>query len=49
MFVERLDLRAAPGLASPIALSELRQGLVILVGPNASGKSTIGRTLRGTL
>ena len=49
MILEELDLLSAPGLPGKITLADLRPGLVLLVGPNASGKSTIGRTLRGTL
>ena len=49
MILEELDLLSAPGLPGKIMLADLRPGLVLLVGPNASGKSTIGRTLRGTL
>lgn len=49
MYVEEVELRSSPGLPRPIHLRGLRPGLVLLVGPNASGKSTLGRLLRGTL
>lgn len=49
MYLSALALRASPGLAQPIDLVGLQPGLIILLGPNASGKSTIGRVLRGTL
>lgn len=49
MYVSHLQMRSAPGLAGPIHIDDLEPGLVLLFGPNASGKSTIGRTLRGTL
>lgn len=49
MFVERLEVHHAPGMPRGLVLKELAQGLVLLVGPNASGKSTTGRVLRGML
>jgi DNA repair exonuclease SbcCD ATPase subunit len=49
MFVERIDLRTAPGIPRPLVLSDLSAQLILLVGPNGSGKSTIGRVLRWTL
>jgi len=49
MYVSYLRVRSAPGLARGIEIEGLEPGLVLLFGPNASGKSTIGRTLRGTL
>lgn len=49
MYVEELSLRSSAGLPHPLKLEGLRPGLVLLVGPNASGKSTLGRLLRGTL
>ena len=49
MFVESIQLHAAPGIGRPIRLENLRPGLVILLGPNASGKSTLGRIIRGVL
>ena len=49
MYVEELSLRSSAGLLHPLKLEGLRPGLVLLVGPNASGKSTLGRLLRGTL
>lgn len=44
-----LELRSAPGLPHGLSLAQVSPGLVLLVGPNASGKSTLGRTLGGTL
>lgn len=49
MHLTSLELRSAPGLPQPITLTDLEAGLVLLSGPNASGKSTLGRVLRGTL
>lgn len=47
--LESLSVRRAPGLARPLAIEGLSAGQVVLVGPNASGKSTVGRILRGML
>ena len=49
MVLLELHLRSAPGLPHGLTLTGLDSGLVLLYGPNASGKSTIGRTLRGGL
>ena len=49
MYIERFDLRDAPGLPGGLLLAGMRPGLVLLVGPNASGKSTVGRVIRGML
>lgn len=49
MYLERFELWRAPGISRPIILEGLKPGLVLLVGGNASGKSTIGRTIGGTL
>ncbi len=49
MYLRELTLRAAPGLPADVKISELRPGLVLLYGANASGKSTIGRTIGGIL
>ncbi|MCO4763541.1 MAG: hypothetical protein KC502_18670 [Myxococcales bacterium] len=49
MHVRDVQVHNAPGLPGPLALRRLPPGLVVLLGPNASGKSTIGRILRGLL
>ena len=49
MHVERLCLRRAPGLSRGIVADGLGVELVLVVGPNGCGKSTLGRALRATL
>ncbi len=49
MWIQRLHLRHAPGLPDGVALADVRPGLNVVVGPNASGKSTLARALRATL
>ena len=49
MYVESIQLHSAPGIGRSIRLENLVPGQVILLGPNASGKSTIGRVIRGVL
>lgn len=49
MHLRSLRLLQAPGLAREILLPDIAPGLVLLHGPNASGKSTLGRVLHGTL
>lgn len=46
MRVLRLDLQHAPGLTTGLPPLELEGGLTLLVGPNASGKSTLARSIR---
>ncbi len=46
MRVRRLDLQHAPGLTTGLPTLELEGGLTLLVGPNASGKSTLARSIR---
>ncbi len=46
MWIQRLHLRHAPGLPDGVALADVRPGLNVVVGPNASGKSTLARALR---
>ncbi len=46
MRVRRLDLQHAPGLTTGLPTLELEGGLTLLVGPNASGKSTLARSVR---
>lgn len=45
----RIELKVAPGLANGVQLPALQPGLQIVLGANASGKSTLARTLRMTL
>ena len=49
MRLTSLRLLRAPGLPREITLADLAPGLVLLVGPNASGKSTIGRVVQTLL
>ena len=49
MHVESMVIHTAPGIGRPIQLANLGPGQVLLLGPNASGKSTVGRVLRGIL
>lgn len=45
MFLEDLDIAHAPGMPRGLTLKGLPPGLVMLLGPNASGKSTTGRVV----
>ena len=50
MHLVQLDVHRGPGLpASGVSTGVLAPGLVLLFGPNASGKSTLGRVMRGML
>ncbi|RKY17887.1 MAG: hypothetical protein DRQ55_14710 [Planctomycetota bacterium] len=49
MRVERLHIEEAPGLPDGLPELELEPGLTVIVGPNASGKSTLARVLRELL
>jgi len=49
MDLRKIEILRAPGLNHGLAVPEVHAGHVLLVGPNASGKSTIGRVMRGTL
>ncbi|MGM0575070.1 MAG: hypothetical protein ACQEXJ_04985 [Myxococcota bacterium] len=49
MYLEDIHLRMAPGLPEGLDVTGLAPGLNVVVGPNASGKSTLGRTVRGLL
>ena len=49
MYLSDLELHSAPGLPSGLKLEDAAPGLNLVVGPNASGKSTLARTLRGAL
>ena len=49
LFVRRVDLHTAPGLKRGLQLDELGPGVVLLVGRNASGKSTLGRVIGTSL
>ena len=41
----RLDVRRAPGLPDGLPVLDLDPGLTVVLGPNASGKSTVARVL----
>ena len=49
MRLTSLRLLRAPGLPRELALTDISPGLVLLVGPNASGKSTLGRVVQALL
>lgn len=49
MHLTRVALRQAPGLRRPLVFEDLPAGLVVFSGPNASGKSTLGRVIGGAL
>ncbi len=42
----RLDIRRTPGIHSPYSISELTDGINVIYGPNASGKSTTAQALQ---
>ncbi len=49
MRLDQLTILRAPGLRTRLDLVDLHAGHVLIIGPNASGKSTIGRVMRGML
>ncbi|MDF1798885.1 MAG: hypothetical protein P1V81_06895 [Planctomycetota bacterium] len=49
LWVERLHVERAPGLPGGLPALELAPDLTILLGPNASGKSTFARCVRASL
>ncbi|MFZ4580328.1 MAG: hypothetical protein ACOYOB_18245 [Myxococcota bacterium] len=49
MWVRSIDLREAPGLPDGARLLDLKSGINVVVGPNASGKSTLSRAIRSTV
>jgi len=49
MRVLRIVVREAPGLPGGVRAGGLGPHLTVIVGPNASGKTTLARTLRGAL
>lgn len=49
MRIDSLQIDAAPGLPNGLPKLELDPGLTVIVGPNASGKSTLARALRELL
>lgn len=49
MKLRSLHLRSAPGIAGERRLEDLEHPLVIVIGPNASGKSTVARAMREML
>ncbi len=49
MRLEKIRILRAPGLRHELRLEALAPGLNLVVGPNASGKSTLCRAVRATL
>jgi len=49
MKLERLEIRELAGLRTPLVLENLGAPLVAILGPNASGKSSLVRALRALL
>ncbi len=49
MRLERLEIGRLPGIPKGFTLSELGAGLNVVLGPNASGKTSICRAIRGLL
>lgn len=49
MRLERLTLRYAPGMPGGLRIDGLGEGVTVVVGPNASGKSTLARATRELL
>ncbi len=49
MRVSRIALHHAPGLPDGLLVAPDAGGLWVVLGPNASGKSTLARTVRGAL
>ncbi len=49
MRIRRISIRQAPGLPSGVRTEALNPRLTVILGPNASGKSTLARALRGAL
>ena len=49
MWLRAITLQSAPGLPHGVALPELGPGLQLVLGPNASGKSTLVRAMRQAL
>jgi exonuclease SbcC len=47
--IERLELRAAPGMRAGFSLDALAAGVNVIVGRNGSGKSTLVRAVRALL
>ena len=49
MHLKSFHIRRAPGIDRELAATDLDSNLIVLFGPNASGKSTVGRLIRGVL
>lgn len=49
MKLRRLEVRALPGIEDPFTLEGLADGVNVLLGPNASGKSSVLRAVRALL
>jgi exonuclease SbcC len=49
MKLSDLEIRELAGLRAPLVLRELRAPLIAILGPNASGKSSVVRALRALL
>lgn len=49
MKLRKLDIRRLPGIPKPLELDGFDDGINVVVGPNASGKSSLLRALRALL
>jgi exonuclease SbcC len=47
--LRRLDIRRLPGIDEPFAVESFAPGVNVVLGPNASGKSSLCRAVRATL
>ena len=49
MRISRIAVRRLPGIDDPFTLDALERDLVLVIGPNASGKSSLCRAIRSVL
>ena len=49
MRITRLDVRRLPGIDAPFIVEDLAPGLNVVLGPNASGKTSLRRAVLATL
>jgi DNA repair exonuclease SbcCD ATPase subunit len=49
MKLRSLDLQKLPGIQPPFRIDDIPDGVTVIVGPNASGKSSLMRALRAAL